>query len=82
MKWGMDMKKSCICFIVSFLIILFSAPLGRCTLNILYHNKNLCEEYGYILNGFIHSFMIIGVLIFIVGVIKLFTCKKICCKNS
>lgn len=56
-------------FILGILLILISSPLGYISINILYINTNLTGEFQPLLNGFIHSFMIIGVLIFILGLI-------------
>ena len=65
------MKKQIIYFLLAFIIILISTPLGYKTVNIVYYNRNLSGEYITILNGFIHSFMLIGVLIFIRGLMEL-----------
>ncbi|MGH4137763.1 hypothetical protein [Clostridium sp.] len=54
-------------FLLSFIIILISTPLGYTAVKIVYYNKNLSGEFVPILNGFIHSFMLIGVLIFSIG---------------
>ena len=37
----------------------------------MYSNENLTGEYVSILNGFIHSFMLIGTLIFSVGLLNI-----------
>lgn len=63
-------------FLVAFIIILLSTPLGYTTINIVYYNKNLTGEFVLILNGFIHSFMLIGILIFIMGLINVITNKN------
>ena len=59
-------------FILGIIIIYFSSPLAYLSVDLLYSNRNLTEEYIPILNGFIHSFMLIGALIFSVGLINLF----------
>ncbi|MCR2044052.1 hypothetical protein [Anaerosalibacter massiliensis] len=64
------MKKQMKYFLLSFIIILLSTPLGYAAINIVYNNRNLTGEYTPILNGFIHSFMLIGVLIFCIGLIE------------
>ena len=54
------------------IVVYLSTPLAYISVNILYTNKNLTEEYIPILNGFIHSFMLIGALIFSVGLFNIF----------
>lgn len=54
---------------VASIMIILSTPLGRIAVNTVYYNKNLASEYITILNGFIHSFMLIGILIFILGLV-------------
>lgn len=63
-------------FILGIVVILISSPLGYISINTLYANTNLTGEFEPLLNGFVHSFMIIGVLIFILGLID-YTIKKI-----
>lgn len=63
------MKRQMKYFLLAFIIILSSTPLGRKAVNIMYYNKNLTGEYVPILNGFIHSFMLIGILVFSIGLI-------------
>ena len=63
-------------YIMGIIIILLSSPLGYISVNIIFANKNLAGEFEVLLNGFIHSYMLIGVLIFSIGVIKLFIEKK------
>lgn len=58
-------------FILGILIILVSSPLGYSLVNIVYANVNLTGEFEPILNGFIHSLMLIGILVFSIGVITL-----------
>ncbi|MFD3157289.1 hypothetical protein ACFIJ5_10575 [Haloimpatiens sp. FM7330] len=70
------MKKQIKYFLISFIIIFLSAPLGYKTINIIYRNKNLSGEYITILNGFIHSFMLIGILIFVIGVVNVLVGKN------
>ncbi len=45
-------------------------------INTIYANKNLSGEYTTLLNGFIHSIITIGVLVFSVGVINIFIGEK------
>lgn len=61
------MKEQSEYFLGAFIIILLSTPLGYTTVNIVYANNNLTGEYVPILNGFIHAFMLIGILIFSIG---------------
>ena len=63
-------------YIIGIVIILLSSPLGYMTVNIIFGNKNLAREFEVLLNGFIHSYMLIGILIFSIGIIKLFIEKK------
>lgn len=45
-------------------------------LNMIYANKNLTGSFDILLNGFIHSFMLVGVLIFMVGLVNMFVEKN------
>lgn len=58
-------------FILGLVLILVSTPLSYSLVGIIYADRNLTGEYVPILNGFIYSFMLIGALIFSVGLIKL-----------
>lgn len=70
------MKNQLKYFLSGIIIILFSSPIGYFMINIIYSNKNLLGEYTTLLNGFIYSIMIIGVLIFSMGIINVFIEKK------
>lgn len=70
------MKNQLKYFLLGTLIILFSSPLGYTALNIIYANKNFTGEFNVLLNGFINSFMLIGALIFILGLVDIFIEKK------
>ncbi len=70
------MKNQIKYFLLGIIIILFSSPLGYAMLDIIYANKNLVGEFNGLLNGFIHSFMLIGVLIFTIGLANMFIEKK------
>lgn len=70
------MKNQIKYFLLGIIIILFSSPLGYTMLDIIYANKNLAGEFNGLLNGFIHSFMLIGVLIFTIGLANMFIEKK------
>lgn len=70
------MKNKVKYYIMGIIIILLSSPVGYISVNIIFGNKNLAGEFEVLLNGFIHSYMLIGVLIFSIGVIKLFIEKK------
>lgn len=63
-------------FILGSFLILVSTPLSYSAVGFIYADKNLTGEYVPILNGFIHSFMLIGTLIFSVGLIKLIKITK------
>ncbi|VYU32448.1 glycosyl transferase [Clostridium tertium] len=71
------MKSQLKYFLSGIIIILFSSPIGYFMINTLYANKNLSGEYTTLLNGFIHSIIIIGVLVFFLGLINLFIEKNI-----
>jgi hypothetical protein len=65
------MKKYSIHFIASFIIIILSTPAGYICTNILGDIKgNLASEYIPLLNGFIYSFMLVGILIFSIGFVN------------
>lgn len=70
------MKKQIKYFVCAFIIILLSTPLGYKAVNVIYYNKNLAGEYIPILNGFIHSFMLIGILVFVMGLIDMLSNKS------
>ena len=70
------MKNKVKYYIMGIIIILLSSPLGYISVNIIFANKNLAGEFEVLLNGFIHSYMLIGLLIFSICVIKLFIEKK------
>lgn len=70
------MKKQITYFLLSFITILLSTPLGYKAINAVYRNRNLSGEYITILNGFIHSFMLIGLLLFIMGLVEVLLDKK------
>lgn len=70
------MKSQVKCFLLGIVTILFSSPLGYTVFNIIYANKNLAGEFNSLLNGFIYSFMLIGVLIFSIGLVDMFLERK------
>ena len=70
------MKNQVKYYLVGIIIILLSSPLGYATLNIIFENKNLSGAFNAVLNGFIHSYMLIGVLIFGFGLINTLIQKK------
>lgn len=61
-------KRAMIYFIIGILIVLISTPLGYSLVKIVYHNMNLAGEFNVILNGFIHSLMLIGILVSSIGI--------------
>lgn len=70
------MKKQAKYYLAGIILIILSPSLGYTTLNIIYANKNLAGEFEVLLNGFIHSYMLIGVLIFSIGLINTFIESK------
>lgn len=70
------MQKSIWYFIYGLILVLVSTPLAYSAVGIIYAERNLTGEYVPILNGSIHSFMLIGTLIFSVGLIKLIKISK------
>lgn len=72
------MGKQMKCIIIGFIVILLSTPLGYKSTNILNQIKgNLSGEYIILLNGFIHSFMLVGLLIFSIGLLDILFNKNI-----
>lgn len=61
-------KQAVTYFSLGIIILLISTPLGYDLVKIVYRNKNLAGEYVLILNGFIHSLMLIGILVFSIGI--------------
>lgn len=71
------MNKQTVTYVsLGIIIILFSTPLGYSLVNTVYRNKNLTGEYMPILNGFIHSLMLIGILVFSIGIATFIKDKK------
>lgn len=70
------MKTQAMYFIIGIIIILISTPLAYELVGILYRNQNLTGEYVPILNGFIHSIMLVGLLIFSIGIFSFIKYKK------
>lgn len=70
------MKNQLKYFLSGIIIILFSSPIGYFMINTIYSNKNLSGEYTTLLNGFIHSIMLIGILVFSLGLINILIEKK------
>lgn len=63
-------KQAVTYFILGIGVILISTPLGYSLVSIVYRNKNLAGEYVPILKGFIYSLMLVGVLIFSIGIVN------------
>lgn len=66
------MKKNIMSYvfeIIGIIIILFSAPLGYLSIELFFIKQGhyLSNEYFNILDGFIHSFIVTGVLLFVFG---------------
>ncbi|MCE9676789.1 glycosyl transferase [Paraclostridium bifermentans] len=70
------MKNQIKYFLLGIITILFSSPLGYLFTNLFYSSKNLANEFNIVSNGFINSFMLIGALIFSVGLVNLFSEKS------
>ncbi len=70
------MKNQIKYFLLGIITILFSSPLGYLFTNFFYSSKNLANEFNIVSNGFINSFMLIGALIFSVGLVNLFSEKS------
>lgn len=69
------MKNQLKYFPLGFILILFSTPLGRLTLNIIYYNKNL-GDYEILLNGFMNSYVLIGIMLYVLGLVKMLIDEK------
>ena len=69
-------KQAMTYFILGIFIILVSSPLGYNLVYFVFANKNLTGEYVPILNGFIHSLMLTGILVFSIGIVTLIKDKK------
>lgn len=52
---------------IGMILILFSSPLGRFTITTIYFHTNLASEYETLLRGSINSYIIVGVLFYILG---------------
>ncbi len=66
------MKNQSKYFLIGIITLLLSTPLGYFIVNTIYANQNLASEYNVMLSGFIHSFMLVGVLIFVIGLLSMF----------
>lgn len=65
------MKKYYLHYIIGIMVIFFSTPLGYLSINALAGIQgNLAIEFVPLLNGFIASYLIIGMLIFIIGLVN------------
>ncbi|MFL2062039.1 glycosyl transferase [Marinilactibacillus psychrotolerans] len=65
------MKEQLKYFLSGIIIIILSTPLANLSIKMLYSEQNLAGEFVPILNGFIHSYMLIGALVFSIGAINL-----------
>ncbi len=70
------MKRQVKYFLSSIIIILLSTPLAYESIRIIYRNRNLTGEFVPMLNGFIYSYMLVGILIFGLGLVDLFARKQ------
>ncbi|QFT89124.1 hypothetical protein FIU87_10740 [Bacillus sp. THAF10] len=64
-------KQAMLFFILGIIILVISSPLGYSLVKIVYRNQNLTGEFVPLLNGFIHSLMLIGILVFSIGVVTI-----------
>lgn len=64
------LKKQLIYFISGIVLVLFSAPLGRETLRIIYRNKNLTSSYHILLKSSINAYVLAGIMLFVLGLVK------------
>lgn len=70
------MKEQLKYFLSGIIVIIISTPLANLSIKMLYFEKNLTGEFVPMLNGFIHSYMLIGALIFSIGAINLLRKNK------
>lgn len=75
-KGGTSNEKIHMVFYFWFNFSLVIPPLAYSAVGIIYAERNLTGEYVPILNGFNHSFMLIGTVIFSIGLIKLIKISK------
>ena len=68
------MKKQIKYFLLGFIIILLSAPIGN-ELNKIVGQKLMGDAYSTLLNGFIHSIMLTGLLIIVIGLVDVIVNK-------
>jgi hypothetical protein len=61
------MNKQIFFYILGIIIVLISTPLARKLVGVVYRYRNLADEYIPILSGFIHSLIVVGILIFSIG---------------
>lgn len=66
------MKNQLKYFLSGIVIIMLSTPLAKLSIEVFYVNENLTIEFIPMLEGFIHSYMLVGILIFGIGIINLF----------
>lgn len=67
-------KQSKTYFTIGTIIILISTPFANALAKLLY--QNLAGEYISILNGLMHSIMLVGILIFSIGLVTFIKDKK------
>lgn len=70
------MKRQMKYFLSAIIIIILSTPLAYTSIRVVYFNRNLTGEFDLILNGFIHSYMVVGILVFGMGLIDLLVNKN------
>jgi hypothetical protein len=66
------MKKQAVYLISGIIIILASTPLAHKLVDVFrtYQDVMVIEDYITVLNGFIHSLLLVGFLIFTIGMVS------------
>ncbi|MED4402043.1 glycosyl transferase [Metabacillus fastidiosus] len=64
------MKKQAVYLILGIIIILVSTPLASKLVDIFYRDIGAMDEYLTVLNGFIYSLVLVGFLIFTIGIVS------------
>jgi len=68
------MKNSRIFMICAFVIVILSVPLGNITFNLMY--TNVATEVNSLLSGFINSYLVIGIFVFLIGILNNYFVNK------
>ena len=67
------MKSQIKYYLIGIITLILSSPLGYLTLKLIFINKNLTGMFEILLKGFIHSYMLVGILVFSIGLTKLYS---------